>query len=69
MEPESSKEAAKQPMEAEAGDPEDPRDLGNLIYPRRCSAVNAQSNLQNLVGFVLPQKNQAPAIWASSSLC
>jgi len=27
MEPESSKEAAKQPMEAEAGDPEDPRDL------------------------------------------
>uniref|UniRef100_A0ACD5YT62 Uncharacterized protein n=1 Tax=Avena sativa TaxID=4498 RepID=A0ACD5YT62_AVESA len=27
MEPESSKEEAKQPMEAEAGDPEDPRDL------------------------------------------
>jgi hypothetical protein len=33
MEPESSKEAAKQPMEAEAGDPEDPRDLGNSLNP------------------------------------
>jgi hypothetical protein len=33
MEPENSKEAAKQPMEAEAGDPEDPRDLGNSLNP------------------------------------
>jgi hypothetical protein len=46
MEPESSKEAAKQPMEADAGDPEDPRDLGNFcLIPRRCSAVNAQSSM------------------------
>ena len=34
MEPESSKDAAKQPMEAEDRDPEDPRDLGNLLNPR-----------------------------------
>lgn len=33
MEPEASKEAEKQPMEAEAGDPADPRDLGNLLNP------------------------------------
>lgn len=38
MEPEKPEEAAKQPMDAEAGDPVDPRELGDCLITLTTSA-------------------------------
>ncbi|KAI4979670.1 hypothetical protein ZWY2020_016423 [Hordeum vulgare] len=45
MEPEASKEAEKQPMEAEAGDLADPRDLANFINPLPFSCLSSDDEI------------------------
>ena len=44
MEPEKPEAAAKQPMEAEAGDPVDPRELGDCLIPLASSASDGLSS-------------------------
>ena len=48
MEPEKPEAAAKQPMEAEAGDPVDPRELGDCLIPLASSASGGLSSYKPL---------------------
>ena len=54
MEPEKPEAAAKQPMEAEAGDLVDPRELGDCLIPLASSASGGLSSYKPLSLFFPP---------------